>query len=73
MKISGNKVILTFDYVEGGLTSKCDALKGFFIAGTDRRFYPAKAVIVNNKVEVSAPEVLDPVAVRLRMGIFLPC
>lgn len=70
MKISGNKAILTFDYVEGGLTSKGDALKGFFIAGTDRRFYPAKAVIVNNKVEVSAPEVLDPVAVRYGWGFF---
>lgn len=70
MKKSGNKVILSFDYVEGGLNSKGEVLNGFFISGTDRRFYPAKAVIVNNKVEVSAPEVLDPVAVRYGWGYF---
>ncbi|WP_321519418.1 glycoside hydrolase family 88 protein [uncultured Bacteroides sp.] len=70
MKKSGNKIVLSFDYVEDGLNSKGEVLKGFFISGTDRRFYPAKAIIVNNKVEVSAPEVLDPVAVRYGWGFF---
>lgn len=70
MKKSDKKIILSFDYVQGGLTSKGEELKGFFISGIDRRFYPAKAVIVNNKVEVSAPEVLEPVAVRYGWGFF---
>lgn len=39
---------------------------GFEIAGADKKFYPAKAKIIRNKkqVEVSSPQVADPVAVR---------
>jgi len=70
MKKSGNKIVLSFDYAEGGLNSKGEPLKGFLISGADRRFYPAKAVIVNNKIEVSSSEVLDPVAVRYGWGYF---
>ena len=40
------------------------ALQGFEMAGADRRFYFAKAVIKGSQVEVSADSVTNPVAVR---------
>ena len=65
MKIEGNKAVLSFDYVgEGLMTPDNEPVKGFIIAGADRRFYPATAVIKGDKLEVSAPQVAAPVAVR---------
>jgi len=46
------------------LWQKGGELKGFTIAGPDHKFYPAKAVIKENRVVVSASEVPFPVAVR---------
>lgn len=42
------------------------AIKGFEVAGEDKKFYPAKARFIwwQNKIEVSADEVTNPVAVR---------
>lgn len=65
MKIEGNKAVLSFDYVgEGLMTPDNEPIKGFIIAGADRRFYPATTVIKGDKLEVSAPQVTEPVAVR---------
>lgn len=36
----------------------------FYLAGTDKRFYKAKAEIVGDRVVLSAPAVKKPVAVR---------
>lgn len=64
MKVNGPVVELTFDYVGSGLDSKGEPLRGFVIAGRDGIFYPARAVIKGDKVEVSSPQVASPVAVR---------
>ena len=64
MKVDGPVVELTFDYVGSGLDSKGEPLRGFVIAGRDGIFYPARAVIKGDKVEVSSPQVASPVAVR---------
>lgn len=65
MKVKGNKAILSFKYTEGGLsTSDSRSVTGFVIAGADRRFYPATAVIKGDQLDVSAPQVTHPVAVR---------
>ena len=40
----------------------------FFISGADARFYPATAAIQGSKLELSAPEVPQPVAVRYGYG-----
>lgn len=64
VKIDGNKVIIGFDHVDGGLVAKGDKLKGFAIAGADRKFVWADAVIKGDKVIVSSPQVEKPVAVR---------
>jgi len=64
MTVKGNNVTLSFEYAESGLMSRGDTLQGFLVAGADRRFYPATATIVKNKVELFASEVNNPVAVR---------
>ena len=70
MTITGDKVLLSFDFTENGLDSKGQPLKGFLVAGKDQRFYPANAIIINNNVEISSQEVKDPVAVRYAWGTF---
>ncbi len=64
MKVDGNKVILTFKHVGGGLVCKGEKLTGFTIAGEDRKFVNAQAQIQGDKVVVSSPEIDKPVAVR---------
>ena len=79
MKVEGSKARISFEYVGSGLMaadkgpdtpgvapvpSADGVLKGFAIAGGDRKWYWAKAVIEGGEVVVSADEVKDPVAVR---------
>jgi sialate O-acetylesterase len=65
MKVKGNKIKVEFDFVDGGLMSKDGkALSEFTIAGKDKNFVPAKAVIEGNKVVVWSDEITKPVAVR---------
>jgi len=65
MKVDGNSIVLSFDHVGGGLVSKGgEELKGFAIAGGDRKFVWADAKIDGDKVVVSSDEVTEPVAVR---------
>jgi sialate O-acetylesterase len=52
-----------FDHAEG-LRTDGDRVLGFEIAGSDRRFVPAEAVIEGTSVRVIAPTGLRPVAVR---------
>ena len=63
-KIEGNKVLLSFDHSGKGLVSKDGPLKGFVIAGVDKKFVPAQAEINGNTVSVTSPEVSAPAAVR---------
>lgn len=54
-----------FDHAQSGLKSRGDSpLKGFVIAGPDRKFVPAQARIDGTSVVVSSPDVPDPRAVR---------
>jgi sialate O-acetylesterase len=65
MKISGNKIILTFDHVGTGLASHNNKpLTDFAIAAADGSFIVADAIIKGNTVEVSASSITNPVAVR---------
>lgn len=65
-EIKGNQIVLTFDNIGSGLTTSDSNgfLKGFEIAGADKVFYLAKAVIKNNQVIVSSENVQNPVAVH---------
>lgn len=63
--IKGNQIILTFDNIGSGLsTLNNDELKGFEIAGADKVFHPAKAIIKDNKIIVSSDKVQNPSAVH---------
>lgn len=63
--IKDNKVILSFEHTADGLTTKNnEALKGFTIAGADKQFKPATAIIQGNKVIVSREGLEQPFAVR---------
>ncbi|RCR65532.1 sialate O-acetylesterase [Larkinella punicea] len=66
MEVTGNKAVLTFDHVGGGLQSsdKYGYLKGFEVAGADQKFHWAKAEIQGDKVIVSSSEVATPVSVH---------
>jgi len=64
-EIKGNQIILTFDHIGSGLSTPNNTeLKGFEIAGTDKVFHSAKAIIKDNKIIVSSDQVQNPVAVR---------
>jgi sialate O-acetylesterase len=62
--IAGDKIELEFAHADGGLVAKGDTLEGFTIAGADKKFYPAQAIVSGNKVIVSCTRVANPVAVR---------
>ena len=76
LKIDGNKARLAFDHTGAGLMvgkkegrtptaeAKGDKLKRFAIAGADKKWFWADAVIDGNTVTVSSPDVKEPVAVR---------
>jgi sialate O-acetylesterase len=62
--VKGNKIILSFDHLGGGLETRGGRLRGFAIAGADAKFVWANAEIDNGKVVVSSPQEDKPVAVR---------
>lgn len=64
MQFDGDRIVLSFTETGRGLACRGKELKHFAIAGEDRKFVWAKAVIRGNKVVVSSPEVKHPVAVR---------
>lgn len=65
MKIVGSKAIISFDHASNGLKSSGNELVNFEIAGSDKIFYPAKAIILKGgKIEVENDNVKSPVAVR---------
>lgn len=74
-KIDGNKISISFTHANNGLMVKTDLVKppslyGFAVAGEDKKFYHADAIIEGNKVVVSAINVAKPVAVRYAWADF---
>ncbi|SCY01415.1 sialate O-acetylesterase [Flavobacterium anhuiense] len=64
-EIKGNQIVLTFDNIGSGLSTPNNVeLKGFEIAGADKVFHSAKAIMKDNKVIVSSDQVQNPVAVH---------
>jgi len=66
MKVDGNKIVLNFANTGSGLATKdkYGYVRGFAIAGADRKFVWAKAQIEGNTVAVYSESVSSPVAVR---------
>jgi sialate O-acetylesterase len=67
-KIEHNKVRISFKHGQGLKTSDGGPVKGFAIAGADRRFVWADARIEGDTVIVSSPTIQKPVAVRYGWG-----
>jgi hypothetical protein len=63
-EVKNGSIVLKFTHTHGGLKSKEPELKGFAIAGADRKWVWAAAKIQGDTVIVSSPEVKAPVAVR---------
>ena len=63
-KFDGPTATVTFDHLGGGLMAKDGDLTGFTMAGEDKVFHPAKAVIKGDTVVVTSDKVEKPVAVR---------
>ena len=64
-QIEGNKIIISFDHVGGGLVTRDGGpLKHFAIAGADKKFKWGKAIIKDNKVVVWNDDIPDPKYVR---------
>lgn len=64
MKVDGNRIVLSFKHIGGGLVVKGEKLTGFTIAGADQKFVPAEAEIKGDKIIVSSSSVAQPMAVR---------
>lgn len=63
--VEGGKVRVAFTHVGKGLAARHSGkVQGFMVAGADRKFVWADAVIEGNGVLVSSPAVAQPVAVR---------
>ncbi|MBM4087953.1 MAG: sialate O-acetylesterase, partial [Planctomycetes bacterium] len=64
MRKQGDKIVVEFDYSEGLAARDGGALKSFAIAGDDRKFVWADAIIEGGAVVVFNPSVSSPSAVR---------
>jgi sialate O-acetylesterase len=73
MEIRDGKAALGFTHTTGGLVVGNGELKGFAIAGEDRRFVWADARIDGDKVIVQSKETPNPVAVRYGWADFPDC
>ncbi len=64
------KAIVEFRHDKGLRTYDGKPVTGFYIAGNDRKFYPAIAEIVKDKVILYSPDVTEPTAVRYGFSNF---
>ncbi|WP_375418275.1 sialate O-acetylesterase [uncultured Hymenobacter sp.] len=64
MSIANGAARLRFDHRGAGLVAKDGALRGFAVAGADRKFYWATAEVQGGEVVVRSDQVPTPVAVR---------
>ena len=83
-KIEGNKIRVSFDHTGSGLIAgekkflapfketPGAALKSFAIAGADKKWYWAEALIDGDTVLISSDKVAEPVAVRYAFSMNPP-
>lgn len=70
MEIKGSTITVSFNNVPNGITSYNKDVLGFEIAGENKVFHPAKAVLRSKSVLLSSPQVEKPVAVRYLFNDF---
>lgn len=69
--ISGNTVTVKFSGAPNGFTAYGKTLSLFEVAGANKIFRPAKALISGGTIIVSSPDVKEPVAVRYAFKDFV--
>lgn len=68
-QFADGRAYLTFENIEGGMESSTEMIKGFAVAGTDKKFYWADDVWIDGSgVIVESSKVPNPVAVRYAWG-----
>lgn len=74
MKITGNKIELTFSHAANGFMAKdkYGYIKGFEIAGADQQFHFAQVQVAGDKLIVYSDKVPAPVAVRYAWADDMP-
>lgn len=71
MTVDGNRATIRFEHAENGLTSFNKPIQNFEVAGKDKMFYPAQAMISGSVIIVSSALVKEPVAVRYAFKDFV--
>lgn len=71
MVIKDTSAIISFRNIPNGLTTFGKEPSLFEIAGADKQFYPAKAIVGRKSVTVFSPNVKKPVAVRYAFKDFV--
>ncbi len=67
-RCDGRTFAVRFANAEGLHAASGDRIEGFLLAGADRRFYPAEAVIKGDEVLLTSSRVAEPVAARYGWG-----
>jgi len=62
--LQGNEVVIEFDNAEGGITSKTLPPAGFMIGDRSGKWVWANVRMQGSRISLSAPEAVNPVAVR---------
>ncbi len=66
--VEGQRIRLQFAFAEDGLLTRGERAEGFEIAGKDKRFFPAEAIIDHNSVMIWNDQVSEPVYCRYAWG-----
>jgi len=64
LSIDGASAIVHFEHAHGLRTIDNKPVRGFTIAGSDKRFHPALATLAGTSIRLQSPWVKQPVAVR---------
>jgi sialate O-acetylesterase len=71
IEVKDSSLVVTFDNIPNGITSYGEKVTVFEIAGNDKKFYPADAVVRHKSVVLTSPQVPAPVAVRYAFKDFV--
>ena len=70
LSLEGNKAVLNFDHAKGLKTNNGKAPSAFWLAGEDKKWFKATAIIKGEKIELNSKDVAKPVAVRYAFSAF---
>jgi sialate O-acetylesterase len=71
MRIANGSIYITFDHAADGF-NRSQGIEGFEIAGEDKVFHPARAIVRMNAVVLSSDKAPNPVAARYCFRNFQP-